>query len=748
MVNILDADALTSHPEIPRTSFDVLVANPPFAVEGFLQTLSDADKKQYQLIQATGESSDTDTIECFFLERLHHLMVPGGVVGVIAPSSILDHSKSAVHTCTREILLQFFDLVSIAELGGGTFGKTTTKTVVLFLRRKVQRPEASEHYHNRVEDFFEGDHQSAEYQDDYLIKAYCEHIEIPYDEYIKLFAQTSVDPLVELLQYDIFNDYKRAFSQSTEIKNLKKSSAFKRKTAVEQSTELEQRFIDYLHAIEKDKLYYFILAHEQDGKVLIVNAPNTSTEQKQFLGYWWSKAKGKEGIKYSGGKTVNDIITPLFDPKDLDNGSKINTAIKCNFGGEIINPLPEYCQYAKLTDMLDFSRTDFNKVISLNPKQNTDINTQWPLVKLGEVCNLQGGNTFKVIYQGNKDNTQIPFFKVSDMNSPENSKVMTVANNYVEKTVFTQQIKATLCSRYSIVFPKVGMSIHTDKKRILGCDGGIDNNIMAVSVLDTNRLVPLFLLEVFNQFIRLGEIASNASPPSISEDNLQEIKIPLPPLEVQRQIVNECDAVDQETNQAHQTIAATKQRIEELVSPVKKTARLNQVVDRISHTVNPKGENGFVYYVGLENIESQTGVLLGDIQSDFSAIKSNKNVFRRGDLLYGKLRPNLNKVHLTNIDGICSTDILVLRPYNPNLATFYKHYFLSKAFNSEVVKTTRGQHRPRTSWEEIDRILVPPLDIPQQLVAEVEQLDAKIPQSQAMIDKAAERKNAILTNYL
>ena len=90
----------------------------------------------------------------------------------------------------------------------------------------------------------------------------------------------------------------------------------------------------------------------------------------------------------------------------------------------------------------------------------------------------------------------------------------------------------------------------------------------------------------------------------------------------------------------------------------------------------------------------------------------------------------------------------MLRPYNPNLAAFYKHYFLSEAFNSEVVKTVSGQQLPRTSWEKINRILVPPLDIPQQLVAEVEQLDAKIPQSQAVIDKATERKNAILTSYL
>ena len=140
--------------------------------------------------------------------------------------------------------------------------------------------------------------------------------------------------------------------------------------------------------------------------------------------------------------------------------------------------------------------------------------------------------------------------------------------------------------------------------------------------------------------------------------------------------------------------------------------------------------------------------MLGDTQSDFSKIKSNKNVFRSGDILYGKLRPNLNKVHLANIDGICSTDILVFRPRKPNLATFYKHYFLSEGFNSEVVKTVSGQQLPRTSWEKIERIPVPSLDVPQQLAGEVEQLEAKITEAQAVIDNAEERKNAILTKYL
>ena len=394
-INILDADALASHPKVPRESFDVLVANPPFAVEGFLRTLSREDENRYQLSEFTRKNKDTNVIQCFFLERIHHLMAPGGLVGVIVPSSILSNTKT-VDTRTREVLLQFFDLVDIAELGSRTFGKTGTNTVVLFLRRKVQRPEPADHYRNRVNEFFEGDEEDIVYQDHHLIKAYCEHIKVPYEEYIKLFGQTSREPLSNLLEYDIFKDYEQAFDQSTKIKNRKQSKRFQRQTEEEKAAELDPLFINDLHAIEKDKLRYFILAHEQAGKVLIVNTPNDTEAQKQFLGYEWSDAKGHEGIKYNGGETVNDIITPLFDPKDLNNDTKINTAIKRNFIGETVDPLPEHCQYAKLTDMLDFSRTDFNKAISLNPKQNTDIETKWEQKTVHSLLREIDGHTTQI----------------------------------------------------------------------------------------------------------------------------------------------------------------------------------------------------------------------------------------------------------------------------------------------------------------------------------------------------------------
>lgn len=746
-IQVLDIDALAEHRNIKNETFDVLISNPPFAVEGFLRTLTKDDKKHYQLIQATGEDSDTNTIQCFFIERIQHLMASEGVVGVIVPSSILSNTDT-VHIQTREILIKYFDIVCIAQLGSGTFGKTGTNTVVLFLKRKKQRPEPEEQYFNRVQDFFEGDKEEIIYQDHPLIEAYCNHNDIPYEEYIKLFNQTSLDPLTDLLEYDIFQDYKRDFNPDKVRRNIENSKDYRDSTEAEQTAELGKRFIQYIHDIEKDKLYYFILAHTQACQVLIVNAPTKKKELDIFLGYKWSERKGSEGIQYIGGDTVNDIITPLFDPNNPNNDEKINTAIKRNFTHEPTDELPDHCQYANLTDMLDFSRIGFNKAISLNPTRNINIDTKWQPVKLGNIVEYING-----LWEGENE----PFSTVNvirNTNFAGDGKID--LSDVAVLNVETEKYQNRKLQSGDIIVEKSGGSSTQAVGRVVYFDiiegeYSFSNFTSRLRVKDRN-IKPKYLMIFLNYFYDQGYTFylqyGISGIRNLDFDRYLKIDIPLPPLEVQQQIVDECDAVDQEADQAHQTLTTAEQEIEELVSSIDRTSTLNQVVDRISDVIDPQEYNGTVCYIGLENIESQTGVLLGNIQTDYSTVKSSKNVFRKGDILYGKLRPNLNKVYLANIDGICSTDILVLRPNNPNLAVFYKHYLLSEAFNSEVLSTVSGQQLPRTSWERINRIPVPPLDIQQQLVAEIEQLETTITEAQTIIDNAKDRKNTILTRHL
>ena len=746
-IKILDADALASQSEIPPQSFDVLVANPPFAVEGFLQTLSDADKEQYQLIQATGENSNTNNIECFFLERIHHLMTPGGLVGVIVPSSILSNTE-AIHIRTREILLQFFDLVSIAELGQGAFGKTGTNTVVLFLRRKAEVPEPSEHYRNRVSDFFDGDNQ-VQYQDHDLIKAYCNHIDVPYEEYIKLFNQTSLDPLSNLLKHDIFQEYKQDFDKSTEIKNLKKSNVFKRKKDAAQSAELDQHFIAYLHEIEKEKLYYFILAYEQENNVLIVNAPSTSKERKQFLGYEWSSAKGREGIKYQGSETVNNIITPLFDPQDLANNTKINTAIKRNFSDEITDSPPEHCQYAKLTDMLNFNRVDFDKIISLNPQQKTHIKTQWPLVKLGEVVETQYGYTAKA-----EDDGDVRYLRITDIT--EDGQLKSTHKKYINPS--EEIIKDYTLNSNDIVIARSGST-----GRMLLYKGIEEHLIFAsylVRIRASEKILPEYIFvyhKTTDYWEQVAALTTILAQPNLNAESMKQIKIPLPPPEVQKQIVGECNTVDKETDQARQVISVTQPTIKEKVQTV---INAGYEIKKIGDVYNTSSggtpsrrkkeyyENGTIPWINSGEVSKKEINFADNFITELGLNNSNAKLFPKGTVLLAMYGATAGKVALLNIKASTNQALCALLPTKEMVPKFL--VLVLESIYHYLLKIRTGIARDNLSQEKIKniKIPVPPLDIQQQLVSEVAQLEAKITEAQAVIDNATERKNAILTKYL
>lgn len=175
-INICYGDALINQheafPEIKDGTFDLLVANPPYSVRGFLETLPEEERKAYTLTETINDLETSNSIETFFIERAKQLLRADGVAAIILPSSILSNGGSA-YIRTREILIQYFDIVAAAEFGSGTFGKTGTNTVTLFLRRKKTVPDTAAHYRERVEEWFKGCDASKRkqviYKDEHLI---------------------------------------------------------------------------------------------------------------------------------------------------------------------------------------------------------------------------------------------------------------------------------------------------------------------------------------------------------------------------------------------------------------------------------------------------------------------------------------------------------------------------------------------------------------------------------------------------
>ncbi len=155
-------------------------------------------------------------------------------------------------------------------------------------------------------------------------------------------------------------------------------------------------------------------------------------------------------------------------------------------------------------------------------------------------------------------------------------------------------------------------------------------------------------------------------------------------------------------------------------------------------TVLPESLNGPVTYIGLENIEKSTGEVTGCIVTENpSEIKSLKNIFKPSDILYGKLRPNLNKVWLADREGICSTDIFVIEPCEKGVEpVLYAYLFRSERFNDAVMKQLKGAQLPRVGWSSFAEIQIPlpPLEVQKEIVAEIEGYQKVIDGARAVLD--------------
>ncbi len=101
-------------------------------------------------------------------------------------------------------------------------------------------------------------------------------------------------------------------------------------------------------------------------------------------------------------------------------------------------------------------------------------------------------------------------------------------------------------------------------------------------------------------------------------------------------------------------------------------------------------------YIGLEHIGQGTMSLIG--QGISSDVSSDKFVFKKGDILFGKLRPYFKKIVKPNFDGICSTDIWVIEA-KEGIDQDYLFYFLSTdKFVNLTSQTNTGTRMPRADW--------------------------------------------------
>lgn len=463
-------------------------------------------------------------------------------------------------------MFQNFDFIAIVELGSQTFGATGTNTIILFLRKKEtfkQENHLISQDYSLIKERIEAENlkDSENFYQNYL-NTYCDFRKFDKELY-ENFLNGSLDS--KLVELEAFKDYRNAFEQTSDYKKLKESKIYK-ESKDKQALE-DKAFLAYAQAIEKDKLLYFSLSLNQE--VLIIKSPSDIKEQKKFLGYEWSNRKGDEGLK----ELHEPYLSPLFERGNPQNETKLNTLI-CKAFLKTLSDIPKdlqgYARKARLIDMMDFEKVEFNKAISLNPSNsmqsemsNPFANSKYELVRLVEIENIK-------IQKG--QNITQKLAKIGNIKVVAGGKDYAYFHNDFNRNENTITISASGANAGYVNFWK---------EKIFASDCTTINlpNLKVIQFI-------YYVLKCNQKYIM--SLARGAAQPHVYPKDIENIKIPLPPLEIQKQIVAECEKVEEQYNTLSLSIKEYQNLIKAMLQKCgiiedNQEYELNSILDKINN---------------------------------------------------------------------------------------------------------------------------------------------------------------------
>ena len=341
--------------------------------------------------------------------------------------------------------------------------------------------------------------------------------------------------LVEMVQ--LFEKYRKAYQQ---------------KSADEQAAAYLERLYSYASSIEREKLFYFSLVYQQT--TVIITAPADNKAQKEFLGYDWSNRKGNEGIQ---------IITPggkMYDDADRAAEGTLANAVKVSFEGLVPQFSEDQLVYGAAVatkNMLDYSRAGFNKSIRISVNKKIVIESKYPLKTIDELQVLlkrgksptYGDSKVQVIKSG-----QARGYRDFDFSS----------KYYLAKDT---EIDERKLQKGDILINSTGVGT-AGRVTLFELDGDyvVDSHITIFRPND--EVLPTFVLLVLSSVVGFKTLEKMADGSSgqveLSIETIKSIKVPVPPIPVQQEIVDACAKIDEEFNTTRMSIETYRQKIADL----------------------------------------------------------------------------------------------------------------------------------------------------------------------------------------
>jgi len=150
-----------------------------------------------------------------------------------------------------------------------------------------------------------------------------------------------------------------------------------------------------------------------------------------------------------------------------------------------------------------------------------------------------------------------------------------------------------------------------------------------------------------------------------------------------------------------------------------KVGNLGDIADHPRRGVQPNEMEPTTPYIALEHMPRRCIALAEWGAAD--GLESNKFKFKKGEILFGKLRPYFHKVGVAPVDGVCSTDIVVVTPRTEEWFGFVLGHISSDTFVEHTNSSSTGTRMPRTSWSEMARyrVVVPPESVTKAFTAKI-----------------------------
>lgn len=775
-----------------RESFDCIIANPPYSVKGFLDTLEQKDRDQFVLSKSVDEKaySTNRSIECFFVERAQHFLKKDGLMGIVLPSSLL--SNENIYTKTREIIFANFNILAIAVMNSRTFGSTGTNTIILFAQKVAKK-----NSEGLLHAFIDKKEYTA-YTTSGSIESYIKKQGYPKDEYFA-FMQDNV--LGENLENtEIFKDYQSNFKPSRVAKSLQKewfaNSEYYRKGLKENSkeyknlfalflssndyrlleeTEYRRQFIAFAKNIECGKLNVYI--QTDNNVVAILQSPPEKIENKsnkaevvKFLGYDWSNRKGDEGIKYltshvqeaEGSEDDDDkdaeivqainsikyIETPLYNPDDDNDVTKFSYALRkhitdmCNrfsFGTTNENCGKSYIglsngllQFAKLTDMVDFGRTTFNLAIkSTIGKKIAENKYRFPTKRLEQLLLHIDGPLTKIEKEKIRPEGDIPVVTQEAGN---------LIAGYTDNTEPIIDLPLIVFGDHSCTFKYV------DFKFVRGADG------TQLIKVNEEEILSEFLL----YFLHAIQI-ENSDKYERHFKYLKNVQIPLPPISLQKKIVAECQIIDTEALEAKKQIVELQEEITDIVSRVNGDSIKLGDIYKISSGGTPSRKksaywiNGNIPWVTTTEVTNEIITSTNECITKLGLENSSAKIYPINSLIiamYGQGATRGRTAKL-GIEACTNQACAVLYEKKIEVETDFVWYYMQNQYE-KLRSISHGSVRPNLNANDIANyeIPLPSLSEQKNIVEKIGAIESKIASLKLICEGASARKEAVLHREL